>query len=94
MFAAQLSILPVRGDVSVSSAEASEWRQAFLSAWELTTGTALDVGRLRWNSAVALLVLARGMTRHLRRGRVETVRECVRRAAEPAASRDDMEVPA
>ena len=93
-FAAQMSILPVRDDVSVSSSEASTWRQAFLSAWESTTRTAVDMGRLRWNSAVALLVLARGMTRHLRRGWVETVRGCVRHAAEAAASRDDIEVPA
>ena len=70
-FRIQLAMLPYRPQLHVSIAEAADWSQAFRSAWESQSSSGspgLDDTRIRWHSAVALLVLARGMMRHLRRG--------------------------
>jgi aminoglycoside phosphotransferase (APT) family kinase protein len=73
-FQIQLAMLPHRPQLGVSKAEASAWSQAFRSAWEsqADSGSAAhpreNEARLRWHSAIALLVLARGMMRHLRPG--------------------------
>jgi len=65
-FVTQLSVLDVRDDLGVTGESASQWAETFLRVWESTTGCQVHVGRLRWYSAVALLVLARGTLRHLR----------------------------
>lgn len=93
-FTTQLSMLAVRGDVDVSADEASAWTRSFLEGWRSTTGRDVDDARMRWHSAIALLVLARGMMRHLRRGWPGIVEHCVRRAAEATAPRDGLEVSA
>ena len=93
-FTTQLTMLAVRGDVNVSAGEASAWTQSFLKGWRSTTGSDVDDVRMRWHSAIALLVLARGMMRHLRRGWPEIVEHCIRRAAEATAPRDGLEVSA
>lgn len=93
-FTTQMSMLGVRGDVNVSVGEASLWAESFLKGWRSTTGIDLDDARMRWHSAITLLVLARGMMRHLRQGWPEIVEHCIRRAAEATAPRDGLEVSA
>ncbi len=90
-FSAQLSFLSSRPDVEVSQAESDAWSLGFLKAWESVTGESLNVARLRWHSAVAMLTLARGMLRHLRPGWPATVHACVERARQFAEARDDVE---
>lgn len=92
-FAAQLSFLAARSDESVTEKESSAWTKQFLDSWETVTGAPLDVPRLQWYSAVALLTLGRGMLRHLRRGWPTTVQRCVERAGRAIESRDDLEAP-
>ncbi len=87
-FRIQLAMLPHRPQLHVSTEEASGWSQAFRSAWESQSGSgcsaAADRGgddeRIRWHSAIALLVLARGMMRHLRPGWPDLADRCLESA--------------
>ncbi len=82
-FRMQLAMLPHRPQLDVSAAEAAGWSQAFRSACESESGRGspgLDDERIRWHSAVALLVLARGMMRHLRPGWPELADHCLESA--------------
>ena len=65
-FATQLEVLSLRPELNVSKTEAQGWAQAFRGAWEAATSAGIDVDRVRWYGALALLTLARGMVRHLR----------------------------
>ncbi len=87
-FTTQISMLATRGDVQVSGAQAAQWRQAFLEAWESTTRVPVNVDRLQWYSVVALLTLARGMIRHLRPGWPMFVRHCVEHAVRLTQDQD------
>jgi len=91
-FVSQLSMLPHRASLDVTVDQANQWRSAFLTAWEQTTGAPIDHARLGWYSAVSLLTLARGMMRHLRPGWPTVVDECVRQAASAVEHRDDLGV--
>ncbi len=82
-FRIQLAMLPHRAQLQVSATEAADWSQAFRSAWESESGAGspgLDETRIRWHSAIALLVLARGMMRHLRPGWPELADRCLESA--------------
>ncbi len=82
-FRIQLAMLPHRPHLHVSTAEAAGWWQAFRSAWEsqpLSGSPKFDDERVRWHSAIALLVLARGMMRHLRTGWPELADRCLESA--------------
>lgn len=80
-FVAQLSMLPHRSELDVTPSEAASWSRAFLASWEAVTGNLPDNARLKWYSAIAQLVLARGMMRHLRSGWPELARRCVESAS-------------
>ena len=95
-FRIQLAMLPHRPQLHVSTAEASTWSQAFRSAWESQAGSGspkLDDDRVRWHSAIALLVLARGMMRHLRAGWPELAERCCESATATLGSSKAEAVP-
>ncbi len=82
-FRIQLAMLPHRPQLKVSTEEAANWSQAFRGAWESQLGSGspgLDDERIRWHSAIALLVLARGMMRHLRAGWPDLADRCLESA--------------
>ena len=85
-FVTQLSMLPRRPELAVETKEAAAWSQAFLTAWQSNRGGALDDDRINWYSAIALLVLARGLMRHLRRGWPELACQCVESATAALAT--------
>lgn len=80
-FIAQLSMLPHRNELNVTASEAASWSQAFLTSWQDIAGNLPDNAKLKWYSAIAQLVLARGMMRHLRSGWPELARRCVESAS-------------
>jgi len=92
-FTAQLLILPLRHDLSVSTETAQQWATAFLDAWENVSGQSPDAEKMRWYSAASLLILARGMMRHLRDGWRELAETCIERADQTLNNRMDLRVP-
>jgi aminoglycoside phosphotransferase (APT) family kinase protein len=76
----QLRMLGHRPEMSVDPADAEQWANTFLEAWERVTGSRIDAARLHGLSILALLRLARGMMRHLRPGWREFAGQCLARA--------------
>jgi len=91
-FAIQLQMLAHRPDAGVSRAEATAWAQAFIRAWEETDRRPLDPHRLHWYMACALLNLARGMMRHLRRGWPGLAEICIEQASSLLQCRTSVEM--
>ncbi len=92
MFATQLTILSDRSEFDIPKSVCNLWTQAFLSAWETTSGEPINTASVRWYTAVSLLTLARGALRHLRPGWPTLVETYLARAAEASETRDDLEV--
>ena len=75
--AIQLRMLGHRPEFSMDVATARRWAQEFLDRWQSVSGEPINPTRYQCFAAISLLVLARGMMRHLRDGWRALARVCV-----------------